>query len=192
MTADTTTPTPLLPDQEIRPASNTGSDIDDQAIQFLSYICSARTTTPDEPHVPPTAAHSTTNPIAPDPRLTLITIKNAIDNFPPAARIHPVTVEDNGAIMARYLFAQRPTPYPRLIHNGSNPPDNDGGDSDGPPSLISDSDSDSESDNDNDSDGAFSHHPGQRHQPSKLSHTTKPEMVSNNGRNPTHTSLDNT
>ena len=73
--------------------------------------------------------HSTTNPIAPDPRPTPITIEDAIANFPPATRMHPVTA-DNGAIMARHPFAQRPAPNPRLIHNESNPPDHDG-DSDG-------------------------------------------------------------
>ncbi len=125
------------------PPSNTGSDIDDQAIQLISDIRSARTTVPDEPHVPTTAA---------DPRPTRITFESIIANFPPAAHLHPITA-DNGAIMAQHPFAQRPAPYPRPINNDSNPPDNDG-DSDGPPSLIPDSD---DSGSDDDSDGTFAH-----------------------------------
>ncbi len=49
-------------------STSSASDIDDQAIQLMSDIHSARTTAPDEPHVPTTTAHNTTNPIAPDPR----------------------------------------------------------------------------------------------------------------------------
>jgi hypothetical protein len=104
------------------PPSNTGSDIEDQAIQLISDIRSARTTTQDEPNVPTTAA---------DPRPTRITIGNNIVNFPPTAHLHLITA-DNGASTARNPFAQRPAPYQLPIHHDSDPPDNDC-DSDGPP-----------------------------------------------------------
>ena len=84
------------------PPSNTGSDIDDQAIQLISDIRSARTTAQDEPHVPTTAA---------DPRPTCITTGNHVANLPPTAHSHPITV-DNGAFTARNPFAHRPAPYP--------------------------------------------------------------------------------
>ena len=134
-TADTTPPTPPLPDQEIRPPTP-GRTL------MTKRSNSSQTSAP--PGRPPQTNHTSLQP----PR----TFESIIANFPPAAQLHPVTA-DNGAIMARHPFAQRPAPYPRPINHDSNPPDNDC-DSDGPPSLIPDSD-DSGSDDDND--GAFAH-----------------------------------
>ncbi len=82
------------------PPSNTGSDIDDQEIQLISDIRSARTTARDEPHVPTTAA---------DPQPTRLTTGNNIANLPPTAQSHSITVY-NGAFTAGNPFAHRASP----------------------------------------------------------------------------------